>query len=153
MLMKVWKYFFIASFVFLFSFSGTQSVSAEHGDEDRDCGDFESGEEVMDFWEEHDYSADNDPSGLDRDGDDMPCEDLTAGMESSVDSNMDEGSDSESSSEDEAEESSSDSSEESSSDEEGDEMADTATNYPAMMLLGLIAAAGGGMWMLRRKSA
>jgi len=41
---------------------------------DKDCGDFSSKQEVMNFWYTNGYSASNDPHRLDRDKDGLPCE-------------------------------------------------------------------------------
>lgn len=54
-----------------FLFVGFNSASAAG---DKNCPDFASKEEVMDFWYSNGYSADNDPHDLDRDNDGYPCE-------------------------------------------------------------------------------
>ena len=41
---------------------------------DKDCGDFSTPNEVISFWYENGYSADNDPHEIDRDNDGLPCE-------------------------------------------------------------------------------
>ncbi|MDQ0427723.1 outer membrane biosynthesis protein TonB [Planomicrobium stackebrandtii] len=41
---------------------------------DKECGDFSTTEEVLAFWYENGYSADNDPHDLDVDNDGLPCE-------------------------------------------------------------------------------
>ena len=41
---------------------------------DRDCSDFSNHDEVIAFWYESGYSAENDSHELDRDGDGLPCE-------------------------------------------------------------------------------
>ncbi|PTL38611.1 excalibur calcium-binding domain-containing protein [Alkalicoccus saliphilus] len=65
------------------TFGGMTAVHAEHSDT-KNCGDFDTGEEVWEFWTEHGYSSENDPDRLDGDSDGVPCEDLTlsAGLES-----------------------------------------------------------------------
>lgn len=57
-------------------FGGMSAVHADHSGT-KNCGDFNTGEEVWEFWEEHGYYSDNDPSGLDGDSDGVPCETLT----------------------------------------------------------------------------
>lgn len=67
----------------------TAPVSAD----DENCSDFSDGQEVLAFWEDNDYGPDNDPHNLDADNDNLPCENLTEGMESEFDaavSNNDE---------------------------------------------------------------
>jgi hypothetical protein len=65
------------------TFGGMTAVHAEHSDT-KNCGDFDTGEEVWEFWTEHGYSSEYDPDGLDGDSDGVPCESLTvnAGLES-----------------------------------------------------------------------
>ena len=41
---------------------------------DKECGDFSTTEEVLVFWYENSYSAENDPHDLDVDNDGLPCE-------------------------------------------------------------------------------
>lgn len=41
---------------------------------DKDCGNFNSKQEVMEFWYSNGYNANNDPHDLDRDNDGLPCE-------------------------------------------------------------------------------
>ncbi|AQQ52706.1 excalibur calcium-binding domain-containing protein [Planococcus lenghuensis] len=43
-------------------------------DSDRDCGYFATSEDLIAFWNENDYAADNDPHDLDVDEDGLPCE-------------------------------------------------------------------------------
>ncbi|MGP4070220.1 LPXTG cell wall anchor domain-containing protein [Halobacillus sp. B29] len=59
---------------------GASAVSA---DEDKDCGDFSSGDEVMQYWNDNNFSAENDPDRLDNDSDGQPCENLTEDWEAS----------------------------------------------------------------------
>lgn len=47
---------------------------AEKNPNDKDCGNFSSKQEVMEFWHNNGYSATNDPHDLDRDNDGLPCE-------------------------------------------------------------------------------
>ncbi len=139
-------------------FLGSGVAFAEHSG-DMNCGDFETGEEVMDFWNEHDYSAEHDPDDLDRDSDGQPCENLTDGIydgndgdgtseedESSEDTNTEE------TEEGDSEESASSEGDGSDSEEEGGELPDTATNNPFMMLLGALFMGTGGLLFMRKKS-
>lgn len=41
---------------------------------DKDCGDFSSPQELMEFWYSNGYNANNDPHRLDGDNDGLPCE-------------------------------------------------------------------------------
>jgi|GEM_PF-2557804 len=59
---------------------GASAVSA---DEDKDCGDFSTGDEVMQYWNDNNFSAENDPDRLDNDSDGQPCENLTEDWEAS----------------------------------------------------------------------
>ncbi|RDY71211.1 hypothetical protein DXT76_08785, partial [Halobacillus trueperi] len=45
-------------------------------DGDKDCSDFDSTAEAEQYWEENGYDENNDPDGLDRDKDGVPCESL-----------------------------------------------------------------------------
>lgn len=91
------------------------------------CGDFASKQEVMDFWYNNNYSADNDPHNLDGDKDGFPCE-VTAG-EYDVYVNEREYVDS----------------------GQGGELPNTATNNPMMMLAGAVMVAFGALFFIRRK--
>ncbi|MDZ5783247.1 hypothetical protein [Marinococcus luteus] len=59
----------------------TAPVSAD----DENCSDFSDGEEVLAFWEDNNYGPNDDPHNLDADNDNLPCENLTEGMESEFD--------------------------------------------------------------------
>ncbi|TVP88999.1 MAG: hypothetical protein EA344_00080 [Alkalicoccus sp.] len=65
------------------TFGGMTAVHADHSGT-KNCGDFDTGEEVWEFWTEHGYSSEYDPDGLDGDSDGVPCESLTVndGLES-----------------------------------------------------------------------
>ncbi|MCP3031746.1 LPXTG cell wall anchor domain-containing protein [Halobacillus sp. A1] len=150
-------------------FLGSGVAFAEHSD-NKNCDDFETGEEVMDFWESHDYNEDNDPDGLDRDKDGQPCEELTDGVydgsdsedseESSEDTateESDEDSEEDTSSEEESSEDAdeaagSDGDDSDSAEEEGGELPDTATNSPFMMMMGALFVGAGGLLLIRKKS-
>lgn len=102
--------------------------------EDKDCEDFQSREEVMEYWKSKGYSATNDPERLDRDGDGIPCEELPSSG----------GSDSSSSGSDSGTPNGGDS-------ETGGKLPKTATNLPLNAMLGaLIAIAGGALLVARR---
>ncbi|SDN89912.1 excalibur calcium-binding domain-containing protein [Alkalicoccus daliensis] len=62
-------------------FGGMTAVHADHEEGTINCEYFEDGEHVWTFWNEHGYSSEYDPEGLDRDNDGWPCEGKTAGME------------------------------------------------------------------------
>ncbi|MFG6150565.1 LPXTG cell wall anchor domain-containing protein [Halobacillus sp. B23F22_1] len=141
-------------------FLGSGVAFADHSG-DKNCGDFETGEEVMEFWESHDYSAENDPSDLDRDSDGQPCESLTDGVYENY--NGEESSEEDEESSDETEEASEESDEDAdesaagdgddgTSSEEGGELPDTATNQPFMMLMGALITGAGGLLVFRKKS-
>lgn len=57
----------------MFLLTGFSTASAAPAD-DRDCTDFASNQEVMEFWTNNNYSAANDPHDLDRDKDGLACE-------------------------------------------------------------------------------
>ncbi|GGF34553.1 hypothetical protein GCM10010954_37060 [Halobacillus andaensis] len=142
-------------------FLGSGVALAEHGDEDKNCDDFENKQEVMEFWDSHGYDENNDPSDLDRDNDNLPCETTQGDWDNYSDSQEsseeeDEGSDE---TEDASEESDEDSDEsaagdgdEGASSEEGGELPDTATNQPFMMLMGALIVGAGGLLVFRKKS-
>jgi LPXTG-motif cell wall-anchored protein len=123
---------------------GTSAMAAP--DDDRDCGEFASHEEVMQFWYDNGYSAGNDPHDLDRDNDGLPCEvsssqynDFVASQEESSD---DETTDSEEATT-EADETVT---------QDGEELPDTATNSASMIGLGAILTAMGAYVIFRKKS-
>ncbi|MGJ9384691.1 LPXTG cell wall anchor domain-containing protein [Salipaludibacillus sp. CF4.18] len=158
--------------VALISLGGMSAVQAE----DKNCGDFETGEEVWEFWDSNGHSKDNDPEGLDRDKDGLPCEELTAGMEeqfleseSSEETVTEEETTEEEVTEenDSEEEAAEESEEETASEEEnseevaagaeessdtGDALPTTATSYPMMILFGAITAGAGALLLFRRKT-
>jgi flagellar biosynthesis GTPase FlhF len=49
--------------------------------EPQNCGDFETGQEVFEFWVMNEYSSENDPLNLDGDKSGVPCLALTGEME------------------------------------------------------------------------
>ncbi|WP_147804411.1 hypothetical protein [Alkalicoccus halolimnae] len=66
--------------VAIIGFGGMTSVHADHEEGTINCGDLETGDDVWEFWEEHGYSSENDPEGLDGDSDGLPCEGKTGDM-------------------------------------------------------------------------
>ncbi|MFC7321576.1 LPXTG cell wall anchor domain-containing protein [Halobacillus campisalis] len=143
-------------------FLGSGVAFAEHGDEDKNCDDFDNKQEVMEFWDSHGYDENNDPSDLDRDNDNLPCE-TTQGDWDSYNENKeetseesDEGSEDtsseEESSEDTDESAGSDGDDSDSAEEEGGELPDTATNSPFMMMMGALFVGAGGLLIIRKKS-
>lgn len=126
-------------------FSSMGIVSADEHD-DKDCSDFDSTEAAEQYWAENGYDETNDPDGLDRDKDGVPCESLSG--DSSDDSA------SEDSSSDDAMESD-ESSDESTTEEnmeEGGEMPDTSAPYATYALLGAgLIAVGGSLLVFRRQ--
>ncbi|GEN52838.1 excalibur calcium-binding domain-containing protein [Halobacillus faecis] len=134
-------------FVFTLTFGSAGVVSADNHDGDKDCSDFDSTAEAEQYWKENGYDENNDPDGLDRDKDGVPCESL--GGSSSDDGSGD--------SEAEEEESMDDSEEsettEESSDEEGGELPETATPYATYALLGMgLFLLSGGLLFVRREN-
>lgn len=114
----------------------TLSVGAEV---DRDCGDFANNDEVMAFWYENGYSAENDPHDLDRDNDGLACEVSQGEYDNYVASQ-----DGENAVDDEEEGTE--------NEEEGAALPDTASNGPLMMLFGAGVAGAGSLLLFRRKS-
>lgn len=105
---------------------------------DRDCGDFSSHEEVMAFWYENGYNANNDPHDLDRDNDGLACEVSQSEYDNYVASQ-------------EADDSSDDAATEEDT-EEGAALPNTASNGPLMMLFGAGLAGAGSLLLFRRKN-
>jgi len=70
-MMKKWLITVLA-FAFLAIGYSSEAQAAVAGD--KDCGDFSSKEQVMEFWYSNGYNAGNDPHDLDRDNDGLPCE-------------------------------------------------------------------------------
>ncbi|WP_298826013.1 excalibur calcium-binding domain-containing protein [uncultured Planococcus sp.] len=104
---------------------------------DRDCGDFSSHEEVMAFWYENGYNENNDPHDLDRDNDGLACEVTQSEYDSYVASQETDDSSEETATEEET--------------EEGAALPDTASNGPLMMLFGAGLAGAGSLLLFRRK--
>ncbi|ANU16406.1 cell surface protein [Planococcus maritimus] len=113
--------------------SASLNVAADEHD-DKNCDDFSSHEEVMEFWYTNGYSAENDPHDLDRDNDGLACEVSQSEYDDYVASQEAAGSD------DEAVE-----------EEEGAALPDTASNGPLMMLFGAGVAGAGSLLLFRRK--
>ncbi len=108
---------------------------------DKDCGDFASHEEVMEFWYTNGYSAENDPHDLDRDNDGLACEVSQSEYDDYVASQEAAGSDEAADDQEEAAE----------EEEEGAALPDTASNGPLMMLFGAGVAGAGSLLLFRRK--
>lgn len=117
--------------MFLMLVTGASGASAEVND--KDCGDFSSHQEVMQFWYSNGYSAINDPHRLDGDGDGLACE-----VSQSEYNNFVAAKEAGSSGED-------------SETAEGEKLPATATNNPLLMLIGAGAAAAGSLLLFRRK--
>ena len=112
-------------------------------EDDRNCDDFSNKEEVMAFWYENGYNANNDPHDLDRDNDGLPCETSKGEYDAYVASR--EAKDDEADATDS--QSGSDSEEKQT---EGEALPDTATDNIGMMTLGAALAAAGGILALRK---
>ncbi|MBT2569698.1 excalibur calcium-binding domain-containing protein [Planococcus sp. ISL-110] len=123
--------------------SSTLNVGAVEND--RDCGEFSSQEEVMAFWYDNGYSASNDPHDLDRDSDGLPCETSQSEYDSYVASQETDDSSKETVAEEEA-------ATEEDETEEGAALPDTASNGPLMMLFGAGLAGAGSLLLFRRKN-
>lgn len=127
---------------------GSETVS-----NDRDCASFATHEEVMAFWYENDYGVENDPHGLDRDNDNLPCEVSQDEWDAFV---AEQEEDTETGTEEEAVEDDEETAvvdEEEGAAEEGGELADTATTYPTMVLFGLSLILGGLAFVFGRRKA
>ena len=128
-LRKVLSVLFMVSLVF----AVPSFAFANHGG-DLDCDDFASQEEAQKHWDEHGYSADNDPERLDRDNDGVPCEEGGSGSGGGSDDGS--GSDN------------------SGSSNQGGQLPKTATSHPTMVLIGSgILAAGAGLLLYRRRQS
>ncbi|RLQ91447.1 excalibur calcium-binding domain-containing protein [Planomicrobium sp. Y74] len=123
-------------------FMGTTFSVAADEHIDKDCGDFADHNEVMAFWYENGYSAENDPHDLDRDNDGLACEVSQSEYDNYVASQEDDDSVEEEQGENAAENES----------EEGAALPDTASNGPLMMLFGAGVAGAGSLLLFRRKS-
>ncbi len=132
-------------------FMGTTfSVAADN--HDKDCGDFANPQEVMAFWYENGYSADNDPHRLDGDNDGLACEVTQSQYKEYVDSQKVAPEVPEVAPEEpeEAVEENEEAVEE--NEEEGAALPDTASNGPLMMLFGAGVAGAGSLLLFRRKN-
>lgn len=127
------------------------SLDTEAAVNDRDCGEFSSHQEVMEFWYANGYSAENDPHDLDRDNDGLACEVSQSEYNSFLASKEanDSSDDSAAVVEENAEGDDTAAAEES---VEGEELPDTASNNPLMMLFGAGIAGLGSLLLFRRKS-
>ncbi|QHJ72168.1 LPXTG cell wall anchor domain-containing protein [Planococcus halotolerans] len=123
-------------------FIGTTFSVAADEHIDKDCGDFADHNEVMAFWYENGYSAENDPHDLDRDNDGLACEVSQSEYDNYVASQEEDDSAEEEQDENAAENES----------EEGAALPDTASNGPLMMLFGAGVAGAGSLLLFRRKS-
>ncbi|AUD13182.1 cell surface protein [Planococcus sp. MB-3u-03] len=127
---------------FTFSDGASLNVAADEHD-DKNCDDFSSHEEVMEFWYTNGYSAENDPHDLDRDNDGLACEVSQSEYDDYVASQEAAGSN---------DEASGDQEEAVEEDEEGAALPDTASNGPLMMLFGAGIAGAGSLLLFRRKN-
>jgi hypothetical protein len=151
----------LSALALLFSL-GISSAGAET---DRDCGEFGSKEEVMEFWHSNGYSATNDPHDLDRDADGLPCEVSKGEYDSYVASKEDSSEEPADEASEESTEEESESTEESSApaatvekkddsgtkSESGEKMPDTATNNVPMMAASVALVLTGAMLFIRKK--
>jgi len=129
------------------------SVSAA---DDKNCGDFNGdADAIAKFWVDNNYSASNDPHGLDRDNDGLPCEADQAAIDkykaqrdTEADTAEEDENDTAASTNDDSDESTttdessaSKESVEAASEQQGEELPKTATNTGVMMLVsgGLVA--------------
>lgn len=119
--------------MFLLMFTGASGVYAETTD--KDCGDFSTHQEVMEFWYANGYSAGYDPHRLDGDGDALACEVSQSEYESFVAAKKSGSSDQETGAEEAT---------------EGEKLPATASNNPLLMLIGTGAAAAGSLLLFRR---
>lgn len=157
------------SSVAVISLGSAGVAQASHGGETINCSDFSSGEEVWEFWDEHGYDKNNDPEGLDRDSDGLPCESLTEEIkdrfvdtednsepvveeDSSTDSDSSTTEETTDTEEPAEETAASTSSSEEDSTEEGGALPETATANPMMALFGVLAAGAGAALLIRRKT-
>lgn len=153
------------SSIAVISLGSAGAAQAAHEEGTINCDEFSTGEEVWVFWDEHGYSAENDPEGLDRDSDGLPCESLTAGMEDRFIGTNDNDSETVTEEDSAATEEDADTEEpaaeeadasavpaEEESTEEGGALPDTATTNPMMVLFGVIAAGAGAALFIRRKT-
>ncbi|ANU11788.1 cell surface protein [Planococcus antarcticus DSM 14505] len=112
---------------------------------DKDCGDFASHDDVMAFWYENGYNAGNDPHDLDRDNDGLACEVSQSEYDNYVASQEADDSSEGTATEEEA-------ATEEDETEEGAALPDTASNGPLMMLFGAGFAGAGSLLLFRRKN-
>lgn len=132
-------------------FIGT-TLSVGAVENDRDCGEFASHDEVMAFWYENGYNAENDPHDLDRDNDGLACEVSQGEYDSYVASQEDDDSAEATSDDQEGVADDQETVVEEDGDEEGAALPDTASNGPLMMLFGAGVAGAGSLLLFRRKS-
>ncbi|MFC3040540.1 excalibur calcium-binding domain-containing protein [Virgibacillus xinjiangensis] len=126
----------------IFVFGAGQPVFANHSG-DLNCSDFNTQAEAQAHLEAHP----NDPDGLDREGDGIPCENLPDGDSESVDSEV--AAESETGETATSEETKSDEST-TSSEERGGELPETSTALPLGILGGLGAMILGALGMRKR---
>lgn len=142
------------SSVAVISLGSAGAAEAGHG-EDYDCDDFDTHEEALAHWDEHGYSADNDPERLDgNDNDGIPCESLPGYGSTDGEQPETNGTTSEVTEDDETSEEESVTSEapaEEEVTEEGGALPETATANPIMMLFGALTAGAGAALFIRRK--
>lgn len=122
----------VSGLVLMGMFIGANGTFAEVND--KDCGDFSSHQEVMEFWYVNGYSAQYDPHRLDGDEDGLACEVSASEYENFV-----------------ASKKSADAVEDVQEEAEGEKMPDTASSNPLMILVGASAAAVGSLLFFRRK--
>lgn len=122
----------VSGLVLMGMFMGASNTFAEVSD--KDCGDFSSHQEVMEFWYVNGYSAQYDPHRLDGDEDGLACEVSASEYENFV-----------------AGKKSAEAGEGATEEAEGEKMPATASSNPLMMLLGASATAAGSLLFFRRK--
>ncbi|MGO1059771.1 excalibur calcium-binding domain-containing protein [Planococcus sp. FY231025] len=124
----------LAGSMFLMMFTGASGAYAETTD--KDCADFSSREEMMQFWYSNGYSAINDPHRLDGDGDGLACEVSKSEYDAFVAAQTGDANGGTTPGEETA---------------EGEKLPATASSNPLIILIGAGAAAAGSLLLFRRK--
>lgn len=124
----------LAGSMFLMVFTGASGAYAEASD--KDCADFSSRKEIMQFWYSNGYNALNDPHRLDGDGDGLACEVSKSEYDAFVAAQAGAADDGTAPTGESA---------------DGEKLPATASSNPLIMLMGAGAAAAGSLLLFRRK--
>ncbi|MCC2347122.1 excalibur calcium-binding domain-containing protein [Bacillus anthracis] len=140
-----------ATAVTLLTVGYSSAAFAEKNPNDKDCGHFKDKQEVMEFWHSNGYSATNDPHGLDRDNDGLPCEVKKGDYDQFLASQQSTKKDESKPKEQVKQENTKQTATKAETKKQGEKLPNTASNSVTMMLASAALVLAGSILVFRRK--